>query len=115
MERLRLSARRVREVRMGRAQVSCELVQCVATDEDADRHIEHTVLGVEFLDGGAARRRAASPSPKTSWRLRFSSSWILSDMDISVFRCAHTILALALVSIRTHDSHRCRNVDGEAA
>jgi hypothetical protein len=53
MERLRFSAWRVREVRMGRAQVSCELVQCVASDEDADWDIEDAVLGVELLDDGA--------------------------------------------------------------
>ena len=63
MERLRLSAWRVREVRMGRAQVSCELVQRVASDEDADRHIEDAVLGVELLDGGAAGS-VRSPCPK---------------------------------------------------
>jgi hypothetical protein len=53
MERLRLSAWRVREVRMGRAQVSCELVQRVASDEDADWDIEDAVLRVELLDDGA--------------------------------------------------------------
>src|SRR5208282_43021 len=53
MERLRLSAWRVREVRMGRAQVSCELVQRVASDEDADWDVEDAVLGAELLDDGA--------------------------------------------------------------
>ena len=77
MERLRLSAWRVREVRMGRAQVSCELVQRVASDEDADWDIDDAVLSVD--SSMTARRRAASPSPKTSWRLRFSSSGILSE------------------------------------
>src|SRR3984957_13085072 len=62
---------------MGRAQVSCELVQRVASDEDADWDIDDAVLGVD--SSMTARRRAASPSPKTSWRLRFSSSGILSE------------------------------------
>ena len=53
MERLRLAKWRVCEVRVGRAQVFCELVQRVASDEDADWDIEDTVLGVEVLDGGA--------------------------------------------------------------
>jgi hypothetical protein len=38
---------------MGRAQVSCELVQRVASDEDADWDIEDAVLGVELLDDRA--------------------------------------------------------------
>ena len=53
MERLRLAKWRVCEVRVGRAQVFCELVQRVAPDENADRHIEDAVLGVELLDDGA--------------------------------------------------------------
>jgi hypothetical protein len=40
-------------MRVGRAQVSCELVQRVASDEDADWDIEDAVLGVELLDDGA--------------------------------------------------------------
>jgi hypothetical protein len=102
---------RVPEVRMGRAQVSCELVPRVAPDEDADRHIEDAVLGVELLDAGAT----AGGDAEDLLKVAVQDSWILSDMDISGFRRAHTILALAQVSIRTDDSHRCRNVDGEAA
>jgi hypothetical protein len=50
MERLRLAVRRVHEVRVSRTQVSCELVQCVVPDEEAGRHIEDAVIGVELLD-----------------------------------------------------------------
>jgi hypothetical protein len=50
MERLRLAVRRVREVRVSRTQVSCELVQCVVSDKNAGRHIEDAVIGVELLD-----------------------------------------------------------------
>jgi hypothetical protein len=49
MERLRLAVRRVYKVRMGRTQVSCELVQSVVPDENARRHIEDAVIGVELL------------------------------------------------------------------
>src|SRR6202023_1372357 len=50
VERLRLAMRRVCEVRVSRTQVSCELVQCVVPDENAGRHIEDAVIGVELLD-----------------------------------------------------------------
>jgi len=50
MERLRLAVRRVHEVRVSRAQVSCELVQCVVPNENAGRHIEDAVIAVELLD-----------------------------------------------------------------
>jgi len=50
MERLRLAVRRVHEVGVSRAEVSCELVQCVVPDENAGRHIEDAVIGVELLD-----------------------------------------------------------------
>ena len=42
--------RRVCEVRMSRPQISCELVQCIVPDEDAARHIEDAIIGVELLD-----------------------------------------------------------------
>ena len=50
MERLGLAVRRIREARVSRTQVSCELVQGVAPDENAGRHIEDTIIGVELLD-----------------------------------------------------------------
>jgi hypothetical protein len=37
-------------VRVISTQVTCELVQCVVSDENAGRHIEDAVSGVEFLD-----------------------------------------------------------------
>jgi hypothetical protein len=48
VERLRLAVRRV--VRVNRTQVSRELVQGVAPDENAGRRIGEAVIGVEFLD-----------------------------------------------------------------
>jgi hypothetical protein len=50
MERLRLAVRCVHEVSVSRTQVSCELVQCVVPDENAGRHFEDAVIGVELLD-----------------------------------------------------------------
>jgi hypothetical protein len=50
MERLGLAVRRIREARVSRTQVSCELVQCVVPDENAGRHIEDAVVAVELLD-----------------------------------------------------------------
>src|ERR1700691_3220893 len=50
MERLRRAVRRVYEVRVSRTQVSCELVQCVVPDQDAGRHVEGAVCGIELLD-----------------------------------------------------------------
>jgi hypothetical protein len=42
--------RRIREARVSRTQVSCELVQCVVPNENAGRHIEDAVVAVELLD-----------------------------------------------------------------
>ena len=50
MERLGLAVRRIREARVSRTQVSCELVQCVAPDENARRRVKDAVVGVERLD-----------------------------------------------------------------
>jgi hypothetical protein len=50
MERLGLAVRRIREARVSRTQVSCELVQCVVPNENAGRHIEDAVVAVELLD-----------------------------------------------------------------
>jgi hypothetical protein len=41
---------------MSRAQVTRELIQCIASDVNAGRHVEDTVIGVEVLD----RRTTAS-------------------------------------------------------
>jgi hypothetical protein len=50
MERLRLAVRHVHEVRVSGKQVSCELIQCVVSDENAGRHIVDAVIDVELLD-----------------------------------------------------------------
>jgi hypothetical protein len=50
MESLRLPVRRVHEVRVSRTQISCELIHRVVPDEDARRHIEDAVIGVQLLD-----------------------------------------------------------------
>jgi hypothetical protein len=59
MERLGLAVRRIREARVSRTQVSCELVQGVAPNENAGRHIEDAVVAVELLDRRTTTRGVA--------------------------------------------------------
>src|SRR5258707_8812910 len=42
--------RRINIVWMRRSEIAGELVQCVETDESAGRHVQHTVLGIKFLN-----------------------------------------------------------------
>src|SRR6266446_144980 len=42
--------RRINIVWMRRSEIAGELVQCVVTDESAGRHVQHTVLGIKFLN-----------------------------------------------------------------
>ena len=53
VERLRFAVRRVDEVRVRRAKICGEFVECVAPDELARRRVEHAVFGIEFFDGRA--------------------------------------------------------------
>ena len=46
--------RRVHKVRVGRAQVTGELVQSVASDEEAWRRVEHAIVGVQLVYGCTA-------------------------------------------------------------
>jgi hypothetical protein len=50
MQRLRRTVRRVREVRVGRTQITREFVQRVMANENAGLHVQDTVIGIEFLD-----------------------------------------------------------------
>jgi hypothetical protein len=50
MERLRLAVWRMDEMRISRAQVSCELVQCVTPNENAGRRVEDAIIRVELLN-----------------------------------------------------------------
>jgi hypothetical protein len=52
METLRFTVRGVSEVRVSRAEISRELVQCIPPDEFSRWHVELTVFGIELLDGG---------------------------------------------------------------
>jgi hypothetical protein len=47
---MRLTVRRVDKMRVSRAQVSRELVQGVAPNEDARRRVEDAVIDIEFRD-----------------------------------------------------------------
>ena len=42
--------RRINIVWMRRSEIAGELIQCVVTDESARRHVQHTVLGIKFLN-----------------------------------------------------------------
>jgi hypothetical protein len=44
---------------MRRPEIAGELVQCVVTDESAGRHVQHTVLGIKFLNGAPSASRIA--------------------------------------------------------
>jgi hypothetical protein len=54
MQGLWLSMGRIDEVWMRRAEVSSELVQSVVPNKDAGRYVQHAVLSIEGLNGGAA-------------------------------------------------------------
>jgi hypothetical protein len=44
-------------MRMRRSEIAGELVQCVVTNEDAGRHVQHAVFGVKFLNCGPSASR----------------------------------------------------------
>src|ERR1700731_2871009 len=50
VQHLRRAMRRINIVWMRRSEIAGELVQCVVTDESAARHVQHTVLGIKFLN-----------------------------------------------------------------
>src|SRR5713226_4797088 len=57
MQGLWLSMGRIDEVWMCRAEVSSKLVQCVVSNEDAGRNVQHAVFSIEVPNGGAAAGR----------------------------------------------------------
>ena len=48
---------RVGEVGMRGSQITCKFIQGIVPNEGTWGDIQHTVIRVEFLDGGAALRR----------------------------------------------------------
>src|SRR6202045_2450547 len=50
VQNLGRAVRRINIVWMRRSEIAGELVQCVVTDESAARHVQHTVLGIKFLN-----------------------------------------------------------------
>jgi hypothetical protein len=58
VESLCLSKRRIDEVGMCRAEVSGELVQCIVTNKDTGRDVQHAVFGIEVFYGGATAGHA---------------------------------------------------------
>jgi hypothetical protein len=59
VESLRFAVRDISEVRMGRAKIASKLIESLAPDERARRHVEDAVFGIKLLDRGAAARRVA--------------------------------------------------------
>src|SRR3984893_1766293 len=59
VESLRFAVRCVNEVRVRRAQISCEFVESVVPDKYTRRHVEDAVLGIELLDCRATTRCVA--------------------------------------------------------
>ena len=49
--------RRINIVGMRGSEIAAELVQCVVTDESAGRHVQRTVFGVKFPNGGLSASR----------------------------------------------------------
>src|SRR6202161_3400756 len=50
VQNLGRAMRRINIVGMRRSEIAGELVQCVVTDESAGQHVQHTVLGIKFLN-----------------------------------------------------------------
>src|ERR1700739_325840 len=59
MQGLCLAMVRIDEVGMCRAEISGKLVQSVVSNKDAGWDIQHTVVSIELLNGGAAEGRVA--------------------------------------------------------
>src|SRR5262249_53969316 len=90
---LRSAVRRVGEVGMRGAQVARELVQGIVPDEDARRRVQHTIVGVEFLDGSAT----ASCVPLAKDLLKVSVQQFMNSVVI------HNENAEPLVWVKTGD------------
>ena len=57
MEGLGSSMGRIGEMGMRGSQFTCKFIQRIVANEGTRRDIQHAVIRVEFLDGGAALRR----------------------------------------------------------
>src|SRR5437899_4874052 len=90
--------RRINIVWMRRSEIAGELVQCVVTDESAGRHVQHTVLGIKFLNCG----------PSASW-ITFTEDFrkiaVEQRLDTTHI-CAHGRRAAILVGM-VHRSTPC--------
>src|SRR5882672_5587413 len=85
--------RRIKIVWMRRSEIAGELVQCVATDESAGRHVQHTVLGIKFLN----RAPSASRITFTEYFRKIAVEQRLDTTHIYAHRWRHAILAGMLV------------------
>jgi hypothetical protein len=63
-------------VRVRRAQVSGEFVQCIMPDENSRRHVEHAVVRMQLLNGGTTA--GGIPPAKNLLKVavqEFSQTW----------------------------------------
>jgi hypothetical protein len=68
-------------MRMCSPEIAGDLVQCVVTDESARRRVQHTVLGIKFLNGGPSASRIAFTEyfRKVALEQRFDTTHICAD------------------------------------
>jgi hypothetical protein len=78
---------------MRRSEIAGELVQCVVTDEGAGRHVQHTVLGIKFLNCASSASRITF----TEYFRKIAVEQRLDATHIYAHRWRDTILAGMLV------------------
>src|SRR5258705_8052353 len=91
--------RRINIVWMRRSEIAGELVQCVVTDESAGRHVQHTVLGIKFLNCGPSASRIAFAE-------YFRKIAVEQRLDTTHI-CAHRRWDAILVGMLGHRSTPC--------
>src|SRR5712675_2741810 len=81
--------RRINIVWMRRSEIAGELVQCVVTDESARRHIQHTVLGIKFLNCAPSASRISF----TEYFRKIAVEQRLDTTNIYAYRWRDSVLA----------------------
>src|SRR6266850_3753177 len=93
VQNLGRAMRRINIVWMRRSEIAGELVQCVVTDESAGRHVQHTVLGIKFLNCVLS----ASPITFTEYFRKIAVEKRLDTTHIYAHRWRDAILAGKLI------------------
>src|SRR6266481_5953769 len=95
--------RRINIVWMRRSEIAGELVQCVVTDESAGRHVQHTVLGIKFLNCAPSASRITF----TEYFRKITGEQRLDTTHIYAHRWRHA----ALAGLPVHRSTPCLSRD----